>query len=247
MQTKLEAVLVDDEDKALQSLSWELTNFSDEIDVVASFTDPFKALTYLETHTPDCLFLDIEMPTMDGFQFIQKLNNKDFPVVITTAYNQYAIKALKNEAIDYLLKPIDSDDLKDTIVKIKKFNSKIYTAEKLEKLLLNFNSNSINKKVTFSTDGKLVFLDSEDILYAESDGNYSTIYLSDGQKIVLTKKLKEVNELLPSDTFFRIHNSYIINLSKIKEFLKTDGYVILKSNHKIPVSRQKKSDFLDLI
>lgn len=247
MQTKLEAVLVDDEEKALQSLSWELTNFSDEIDVVASFTDPFEALGYLEGHTPDCLFLDIEMPTMDGFQFIQKLNNKDFPVVITTAYNQYAIKALKNEAIDYLLKPIDSDDLKDTIVKIKKFNSKVYTAEKLEKLLLNFNSNSINKKVTFSTDGKLLFLDSEDILYAESDGNYSTIYLTDGQKIVLTKKLKEVNELLPSDTFFRIHNSYIINLSKIKEFLKTDGYVILNSNHKIPVSRQKKSDFLDLI
>lgn len=247
MQTKLEAVLVDDEDKALQSLSWELTNFSDEIDVVASFTDPNKALDYLEYHTPDCLFLDIEMPTMDGFQFIQKLKNNDFPVVITTAYNQYAIKALKNEAIDYLLKPIDSDDLKETIIKIRKFNSKVYTAEKLEKLLLNFNSKSINKKVTFSTDGKLLFLDSDDILYAESDGNYSTIYLSDGQKIVLTKKLKEVNELLPGDTFFRIHNSYIINLSKIKEFLKTDGYVILKSNHKIPVSRQKKSDFLDLI
>ena len=247
MQTKLEAVLVDDEDKALQSLSWELTNFSDEIDVVASFTDPDKALDYLEYNTPDCLFLDIEMPTMDGFQFIQKLKNKDFPVVITTAYNQYAIKALKNEAIDYLLKPIDSDDLKDTIIKIRKFNSKVFTAEKLEKLLLNFNSKSINKKVTFSTDGKLLFLDSEDILYAESDGNYSTVYLSDGQKIVLTKKLKEVNELLPGDTFFRIHNSYIVNLSKIKEFLKTDGYVILNSNHKIPVSRQKKSDFLDLI
>ena len=247
MQTMIEAVLVDDEEKALQSLSWELTNFSDEIDVVASFTDPFEALGYLEYNTPDCLFLDIEMPTMDGFQFIQKLKNKEFPVVITTAYNQYAIKALKNEAIDYLLKPIDSDDLKDTIVKIKKFNAKTYTAEKLEKLLLNFNSNSIHKKVTFNTDGKLLFLETDDILYAESDGNYSTIYLSDGQKIVLTKKLKEVNELLPSDSFFRIHNSYIINLSKIKEFLKTDGYVVLSSNHKIPVSRQKKSDFLDLI
>lgn len=247
MQTKLAAVLVDDEEKALQSLSWELTNFSDEIDVVASFTDPFEALGYLEYNSPDCLFLDIEMPTMDGFQFIQKLKNNDFPVVITTAYNQYAIKALKNEAIDYLLKPIDSDDLKDTIIKIKKYNSRIYTAERLEKMLLNFNSNSSHKKVTFNTDGKLLFLESDDILYAESDGNYSTVYLSDGHKIVLTKKLKEVNEILPSDTFFRIHNSYIINLSKIKEFLKTDGYVVLKSNHKIPVSRQKKSDFLDLI
>lgn len=243
----LQAVIVDDEKKALQSLSWELTNFSDEINVVASFTDPFEALSYLSNNTPDCLFLDIEMPTMDGFQFIQKLSNKDFPVVITTAYNQYAIKALKNEAIDYLLKPIDTDDLKDTIVKIKKFNARTYTADRLEKILLNFNADEKHKKITFNTDGKLVFLESEEILYAESDGNYSTVYLSDGNKIVLTKKLKEVNELLPNDSFFRIHNSYIINLTKIKEFLKTDGYVVLQSNHKIPVSRQKKSDFLDML
>ena len=243
----IDAVIVDDEIKALQGLTWELTNFSDEIKVSASFTDPLKALEHLEQYTPDCLFLDIEMPTMDGFQFIQKLTNTNFPVVITTAYNQYAIKALKNEAIDYLLKPIDTDDLKETLVKIKKFNAKNFTADRLEKILLNFNANAVHKKITFNTDGKLVFLDSDEIIYAASDGNYSTVYLVDGQKLVLTKKLKEVNEILPSTSFFRIHNSYIINLSKIKEFLKTDGYVILRPNHKIPVSRQKKSDFLDLL
>ncbi|WP_339840543.1 LytTR family DNA-binding domain-containing protein [uncultured Maribacter sp.] len=243
----LQAVIVDDEIKALQSLTWELTNFSDEINVIASFTNPHDALDYLEKNTPDCLFLDIEMPTMDGFQFIQKLTNKNFPVVITTAYNQYALKAIKNEALDYLLKPIDTDDLEDTIVKIKKFNNKNFSVEKLEMAMLNFNSRSIHKRITLNTDGKLLFLESDEILYAESDGNYSTIFLTDGQKIVLTKKLKEVNELLPTDSFFRIHNSYIINLNKIKEFLKTDGYVVLKSNHKIPVSRQKKSDFLDML
>ncbi len=187
------------------------------------------------------------MPSMDGFQFIQNLRNKDFPIVITTAYNQYAIKALKNEALDYLLKPIDSDDLKDTIEKIKKANLKNRTADRLEKILTSFNAGLLPKKITFNTDGKLIFLESEDILYAESDGNYSTIYLTDGQKIFLTKKLKEVNAILPSESFFRIHNSYVINLSKIKEFLKTDGYVVLTSNHKIPVSRQKKSDFLDML
>jgi two-component system LytT family response regulator len=243
----LQAVIVDDEIKALQSLTWELTNFSDEINVIASFTNPHDALDYLEKNTPDCLFLDIEMPTMDGFQFIQKLTNKNFPVVITTAYNQYALKAIKNDALDYLLKPIDTDDLEDTIAKIKKFNNKNFSVEKLEMAMFNFNSKSIHKRITLNTDGKLIFLESDEILYAESDGNYSTIFLTDGQKIVLTKKLKEVNELLPSDSFFRIHNSYIINLNKIKEFLKTDGYVVLKSNHKLPVSRQKKSDFLDLL
>lgn len=243
----LQAVIVDDEIKALQSLTWELTNFSDEINVIASFTNPNEALNYLEKHTPDCLFLDIEMPTMDGFQFIRKLTNKNFPVVITTAYNQYALKAIKSQALDYLLKPIDTDDLEETIAKIKKFNNNNFSVEKLEMVLLNYNSRAIHKRITLNTDGKLLFLESDEILYAESDGNYSTIFLTDGQKIVLTKKLKEVNELLPSDSFFRIHNSYIINLNKIKEFLKTDGYVVLKSNHKIPVSRQKKSDFLDML
>ncbi|WP_373071599.1 LytR/AlgR family response regulator transcription factor [Zeaxanthinibacter enoshimensis] len=243
----LEAVLVDDEKKALQSLSWELTNFSKEIHVKASFTDPFEALEYLEKHSPDCLFLDIEMPKMDGFQFIQKITKRDFPVVITTAYNQYAIQALKKEALDYLLKPIDGDDLKETISKIKKYQARNLSTDKLEKLLLNFNNNPVHKKITVNTDGKLIFLTADEILYAESDGNYSTLYLKDGQRIVLTKKLKEVNLLLPSDIFYRIHNSYIINLSKIKEFIKTDGYVVLVSGHKIPVSRQKKSDFLDML
>ena len=243
----LKAVIVDDEIKALESLSWELSNLSDEVEIIASFTDANDALNYLEDNTPDCLFLDIEMPAMDGFQFIKKLNNKEFPVVITTAYSQYALKALKNEAIDYLLKPIDTDDLSNTIKKIKKYNAKNYTADKFEKILLNFNSNSLDKKITVNTDGKLIFLEADDILYAESDGNYSTIFLTNGQKLVLTKKLKEVNALLPTDSFFRIHNSYIVNLGQIKEFLKTDGYVILKSNDKIPVSRQKKSDFLDLL
>lgn len=241
----LEVVIVDDEIKALESFSWELTNLSNEVKIVASFTDVHKALNYLEKHTPDCLFLDIEMPVMDGFQFIKNLTNKKFPVVITTAYNQYALKALKNEAIDYLLKPIDTDDLTETITKIKKYNSKNYAAKRLEKILLN--SNSLDRKVAINANGKLLFIETDEILYVKSEGNYSTIFLEDGQKIVLTKKLKEVNALLPKNSFFRTHNSFVVNLGQIKEFLKTDGYVILKSNHKIPISRQKKSDFLDLL
>lgn len=171
----LQAVIVDDEIKALQSLTWELTNFSDEINVIASFTNPNEALTYLEKHTPDCLFLDIEMPTMDGFQFIRKLTNKNFPVVITTAYNQYALKAIKSQALDYLLKPIDTDDLEETIAKIKKFNNNNFSVEKLEMVLLNYNSRAIHKRITLNTDGKLLFLESDEILYAESDGNYLSL------------------------------------------------------------------------
>ena len=241
----LKAVIIDDEPKAIQSLSWELSNFDKQLEIVATFTEPDKAINYLKETSIDCLFLDIEMPTMDGFQFLEKLDSKDFAVVITTAYNEYAIKALKNEAIDYLLKPIDTDDLELTIEKLQKYSSRKDGSEKFERILLNFNQKFNQRKITINTDGKLVFLEPKEILFVASDGNYCTIHLEKNKKLVVTKKLKEVNELLPEEHFFRIHNSFIINLHKIKEFLKTDGYVILENNHKIPVSRQKKSAFLE--
>jgi two-component system LytT family response regulator len=243
----INAVIVDDEPKAIQSLSWELTNFSDEITILDTFSSPENALEFLKHNTPDCLFLDIQMPTMDGFQFLDKLTNRDFPVIITTAYDEYAIKALKHEAIDYLLKPIDSDDLNDTIEKIKKFNSKPLSIDRLEQLLLNINNAPAKQKVTINADGKLIFININDILFVQSDGNYSTIYLKNNKKKVVTKKLKDINAILPQSSFFRTHNSYIVNLHKIKEFLKTEGYLIMESNHKIPVARQRKSEFLDTI
>ena len=243
----INAVIVDDEPKAIQSLTWELNNFSSDIHVLETFTNPEEALTFLKTNTPDCLFLDIQMPTMDGFQFLDKLVNRDFAVIITTAYDEYAIKSLKHEAIDYLLKPIDSDDLKESLQKIEKFQSTIFTNNRFEKLLNRFSNSQHNKKISINTDGKLIFLNTEDILFVESDGNYSTIFLANNQKMVVTKKLKEINEILPENWFFRIHNSYIINLLKIKEYFKAEGYVVMDSQHKIPVARQRKADFLEKI
>ncbi|AZJ33106.1 MULTISPECIES: LytR/AlgR family response regulator transcription factor [Tenacibaculum] len=242
----LRAVIVDDEPKAIQGLSWELSTFENDIEIIETFTIAEKAIKFINENTIDCLFLDIEMPTMDGFQLLEKLENKNFAIIITTAYNEYAIKALKNQAIDYLLKPIDSDDLEETIGRIKQHYKKNNNTEKVEKILSSFNKKFNRRKITINTDGKLVFLAQDEILFVESDGNYSTIYTTGtNKKIVVTKKLKEINQLLPEDHFFRIHNSYIINLNKIKEFLKSDGYVVLENNHKIPVSRQRKSDFLE--
>lgn len=243
----IKAVIVDDEHKAIQSLSWELGHFSKDIEILETFTSPELAISFLNktANTPDCLFLDIQMPTMDGFQFLEKLTNKDFAVIITTAYDEYAIKAIKHEAIDYLLKPIDSDDLSSTIKKLKNLNTKNINYDKLEELFYKFNEENSKQKITINTDGKLIFLHVDDIIFIESDGNYSTLILKDNQKLVVTKKLKEVDALLPDKMFFRIHNSYIINLNKVKEFIKTEGYVVMQSNHKIPVARQRKLDFLD--
>src|SRR5690606_35427234 len=191
----IKAVIVDDEPKAIQSLTWELENFNNDIEVVESFTSPEEAISYLKTHTPDCLFLDINMPTMNGFQFLDCINHKDYAVIITTAYDEYALKAIKNEAIDYLLKPIESDDLKETIAKIKKFYTNNTSIAKVEEVLLNFNANLKHQKVILNTDGKLVFLNIDDILYIESDGNYSTFILSKNQKLVVTKKIKEIDAI----------------------------------------------------
>ena len=234
-----------DEPKAIKSLLWELSNFNDDLEIIQTFTEADKAIKYINESSIDCLFLDIEMPTMDGFQLLEKLKKKDFAVVITTAYNEYAIKALKNEAIDYLLKPIDTDDLEETLSRIKSYHSKNDNSEKFEKILFNFNKKFNQRKITINTDGKLIFLEQSEILFVESDGNYCSIHTTNNKKIVVTKKLKEINLLLPDEHFFRIHNSFIINLNKIKEFLKSDGYVIIENNHKIPVSRQRKSDLLE--
>lgn len=241
----IKAVIVDDEPKAIQSLSWELNNFNGDIEIIKTFSNPEEAIDYLNNNQPDCLFLDIQMPTMDGFQFLDRLDNRDFAVIITTAYNEYAMQALKHEAIDYLVKPIDSDDLKLTLSKIKKFKDRLSNSSKIIEALENFNSKFGKKKITLNTDGKLIFIDVEDIVLVESDGNYSTLILENAPKIVVTKKLKEVNAILPDHYFFRIHNSYIINLNKIKAFIKNEGYVIMSNNHKIPVARQRKSDFLE--
>ncbi len=246
----MKVVIVDDESRAIESLTWELGNFEDEIEIIAKFSDPEEGIKFLQSNKVDCLFLDIEMPTMDGFQFLERFPNRNFDVVITTAYNEYGIKALKNNAIDYLMKPIDTDDLAKTISKLRnqqKNKNNDDSVEKLEEVLHSFNEKLKRKKIIVNADGRLMFLKPNDIVFIESDGNYSSLNLSDGRKVVVTKKIKEVNELLPQDDFFRIHNSYVVNLDKVIEFYKTDGYVILEEGHKIPVSRQKKSDFLNQI
>jgi two-component system LytT family response regulator len=195
----------------------------------------------------DCVFLDIEMPEMDGFQFLELFPQRNFTVVITTAFDQYAIKAIKESAFDYLLKPIDTDDLIRCFDKIEQQKNSVSVNEKLENSLEKLLQSAVfsQKKISINNDGKMIFLNPDDIIYCESDGNYCTIFLENKEKIVLSQKLKFMEEKLAQLQFFRIHNSYLINLNKVKEFHKTDEYVVLSNQVKIPVSRQKKSDFLD--
>ncbi|MEX0996800.1 MAG: LytTR family DNA-binding domain-containing protein [Flavobacteriaceae bacterium] len=245
----LKAIIIDDEPKSITSLKWELQNFCEELNILEAFSDPEKALSYLKNNAVDCIFLDIEMPKMDGFQFLEHFPERQFSVIFTTAYDQYAINAIKERALDYLLKPIDSDDLKQTIDKIKAQQKSFDIKKSLEETLLSLSKNNhqSSKKIAISIDGKLIFFKPEEIIYCESDGNYCHIFLENNEKLFVTKKLKEMEEMLPAENFYRVHNSFVVNLNKVREFVKTDGYLVLDNKQKIPVSRNKKSDFLDKI
>ena len=243
----ISVIIVDDEQSALKSMQWEIANFCDDVTILGSFSNALEAKKFLSEHTVDCVFLDIEMPEMDGFQFLDSFKNRNFSVVITTAYDQYAIKAIKEKALDYLLKPIDSDDLKSCVEKIRQHKEEHSIHDRLERTLetmVQKNQSQI-KKVSVSCDGKIIFLNPDDIVYCESDGNYCSIFLENKEKIFISQKLKFMEEKLQDLYFFRIHNSYLINLNKVKEFHKSDDFVVLSNNVKLPVSRTKKSNFLD--
>lgn len=246
----LSVLILDDEPKAIEGLQWELSTFCPNVEVAATFTNPIEAQLFLKKNSVDCIFLDIEMPQMDGFQFLDELPNREFAVIITTAYDQYALHAIKERALDYLLKPIDSDDLVEAVKRVDKHKQSSQINDRLEEVLLNLSSQANNKggsRIGFSFDGKILFLTSDEIIYCEGDGNYTNIYLEKGKKLLISQTLKKVEEKLPADEFFRVHNSYIINLSQVREYLKTDGYVVLMNEKKIPVSRNRKVFFLDKI
>ncbi|SOE22962.1 two component transcriptional regulator, LytTR family [Spirosomataceae bacterium TFI 002] len=245
----IKVVLVDDEPKALQGLQWELENFCPNVVVVGTFDKPQLALQFLkENDDIDGLFLDIEMPGMDGFQLLDQIPNRQFSVIITTAYDQYGINAIKERALDYLLKPIDSDDLSEAVKKLEEQISNSTVKDKFEQTLMDIVSktNSSTKKIGINSDGKIIFLMPEEIILCEADGNYTKVYLEDNKTIFVTQTLKKIEEKLSGDEFFRIHNSFIINLTKVKEYLKTESYIVLSNNKTVPVARQRKSIFLDM-
>jgi two-component system LytT family response regulator len=218
------------------------------MEVSATFTDPRKGLLFFEKEQDiDCIFLDIEMPQMDGFRFLDQIPERNFAVIITTAYDQYGINAIKERALDYLLKPIDSDDLMKACEKVKAFQNENSIKDKFEETLMTVMSNSSNgnKRIGISIDGKIVFLKPEEVVYCEGDGNYTSIYLENGEKLFITQTLKKLSEKLNDEVFFRVHNSFIINLSKVREYMKTDSYVTMEGGKDIPVSRNRKSEFLN--
>jgi two-component system, LytTR family, response regulator len=220
----IKAVIIDDEYNAIKNLKWEIEIFSDDVEVCDTFTNPIEAISAINYLKPNCVFLDIEMPEMDGFQLLSQLTFRDFDLIITTAYDNYAIKAFKEHAIDYLLKPIDSDDLKETISRVRKNHKKNSLGDEVKKIIEAFTPNEQPKRLALPLIGKTVYVNMEDILFCKSNGNYTEIHLINKKKEMLSKNLKDV-ELKTNNSFVRVHNSYLVNINYIKEFVKMKGYI----------------------
>lgn len=244
----ISAVIIDDEAKGRLALREKLAAYCQQVQILAEATNGQEALMLIQHHKPQLIFLDIEMPRMNGFEMLNELTDKNFHIIFTTAYDQYAIKAIKYAAFDYLLKPIDIEELRTAV---SKADSRENNQTKKQVELLRQNMQHPKKqlfKLAIPTLDGLFFYDINDIIYLEANSNYTNIFLTDKIKITASKTLKEFEELLPEDIFFRVHHSYLINLNYIKRYIKGDGGQIeLKNGTYVDVSRRKKDEFLKAI
>ena len=242
----IRAIIVDDELTAIKSLQWEITNFCEDIEIIDSFTNPVEAISAINYLEPDCVFLDIEMPEMDGFQLLDQLEHQRFDLIITTAYDSYALQAFKENAIDYLLKPVDTDDLLKAISKIKAHKTEDILGKELFQAIAKIQSKNSSKSITLSLTGKSIFVKADEIMYCKSEGNYTKIFFNNSTPEIVSKKIKDLELMIEDPVFFRIHNSYLVNLNHIKEYVRTEGYyVVLDDGTNLPVSRTKKKELFD--
>ena len=246
----LQAIIVDDEQLAIDTLKWEVETNCKELNIVFCTTKADEAIHAINTLQPDVLFLDIEMPELDGFQLLNKVEFKNFDLIFTTAHDTYAIKALKMNAIDYLLKPIDKEELCLAIDKVVQ-NKKNKTLGDNLKLYIQDNSKLIHTeltKIALPMENKIVLVNQKEILFCESEGSYTHVFMEDGSKYLVSKNLKQIALLLSQHFFMRIHQSYIVNLHSIIEYYRGDGgEVVLKNGRNLPVSRSKKNELLQYI
>lgn len=245
---RLKAILIDDELPSLENLQQKLEEFCPDIKVIARTQKPEEAIHLIEFHQPDVIFLDIEMPRMNGFKMLEEIKEKDFDIIFITAYNHYAIDAIRISAFDYLVKPVAVKELQNSVNRLINSHRKL-VPEKLDVLRQNLsNSRSQNDKITIVTNEGVDFYEISQILRIESSSNYSKIHFKDGKILLVTKLLKDFEEILVPYRFYRIHNSHLINLSYIKKYLRGDGgQVIMQNEEVIDVARRKKEEFLKLI
>lgn len=235
----IKAVIIDDEQHSIDTLKWKLENYCPDVQVQASFDDPSKGVSWLKMNQADLLFLDIEMPLMNGFDVLEELGDVDFEVIFTTAYENFGIQAVKINALDYLLKPIQNKELKEAV---KKFQMKTGRA------VAKTGRDPKPGKIALASKDSIEFVDPDVVIVCIASSNYTTLFLADGRKKLISKTLKEFEEILSPFGFFRPHHSHLINLEKVREYIRTDGgYLVMTNDMKVPISKNRKEELLGLL
>ncbi len=244
----LKAVLIDDELNSLQNLQFKIREYCPNIKVVAQTQNPEEGIRLIQQHKPDVIFLDIEMPRMSGFKMLEQIPDVDFEVIFITAYNHYAINAIRISAFDYLVKPVAIEDLQQTTERLGSTNIK-KTRERAELLKQNLaNPKSQEDHIAIPTNDGLEFIQIKQIIRIESSSNYSRIVLQNNQHLLVTRQLKDFEELLQDYRFYRVHHSHLVNLNFIAKYVRGDGgQITMRNGDIIDVSRRKKEVFLKLI
>jgi len=243
----LNAIIVDDNFNSLQNLQQKLTEFCPDIRVLATTQSPEEAITLIRQLNPDVLFLDIEMPRMNGFRMLDELDEYDFDIVFTTAYNHYAIDAIRISAFDYLTKPIAIKDLQQAVERLVATHEQ-HTRQKFELLRQSFTEVKRQEdRIAVPTGEGLEFISISHIYRIESSSNYSKVFLADGRHLVVTRLLKDFEGMLLPYHFYRIHHSHLVNLKYIQRYIRGDGgQVVMQNGEVIDVARRKKEEFLKL-
>jgi two-component system LytT family response regulator len=247
----LKAVIVDDEKASAELLEIKLKKADPGIVISGVYTSAVTAFEALEYEEPDVIFLDIEMPRLDGISFVKKLTEGNMEIIFTTAHSQYAVEAIKQRALDYLLKPIDENELETAIIRLRQKmaeKEKLKTSWSLESMMQKMQSiNTQFNKIAIATLEDIQFIPVRDIIRIESQSNYSIIYLTGGKKLVASKTLRILEEMLMGYRFFRPHKSHLVNLDYIARYIKTEGgWLEMADGSKVEVSRQRKREFLRL-
>ncbi len=242
----INAVIIDDERNALEVLEMQLTQFCKQVNVVAVANGGVQGIEAIRTHQPDLVFLDIEMPHKNGFDVLNETKEYRYKVIFTTAYDQFAIKAFKFSAIDYLLKPIDIRELQQAVEKVNVKEENGSLDEKLQVLISQFQGPPKHERIALPVGEAMQFFRPDEILRCESESNYTHIFLLNGKKLTVAKTLKEVEESLDGLGFYRIHQSHLVNMSHISKVVKGEGgYVVMNEGTTITISRNKKEAFLE--
>jgi two-component system LytT family response regulator len=243
----IRCVLIDDESNSLEMMEWLLKTYCPQVQIDAMCNAASKGIEAINKYKPDVVFLDIEMPHMNGFDMLEQFDKLTFDVVFCTAYDQFAIKAFKYSALNYLLKPVDPEDLKETVRRIEERKTSP-SKEQVELLFQNIKqaTKPVIQRIALTTGDGMIFVPTQDIIYCTAESNYTCVVLTGGKKILVSKVLKEIDETLSGADFFRVHNSYLINLNHIKKYVRGEGgYIIMDDGANISISRSKRQEFMD--